>query len=212
MKKSYEEECGQRYDLVRACLNGGCPQMIPSIDNFLEYIATGKRAKIVTESERMTDDLIDKEETINQLREKIKIADETIDNLVECLEHLKRQAEITKDSYNAFRKEIHESLDDPSVVLQGEGLTAKEIAKYIGDTNGKVYVEMNGVLYRLKAIYASKAKRILEVDNHGWELTDDNGNGIKRINDQCLKTVDAICRFENLYKTFYQKINGYSYF
>ena len=86
MKKSYEEECGQRYDLVRACLNGGCPQMIPSIDNFLEYIATGKRAKIVTEAERLSDELSEKNESIEDVKNKIKMADDTIDKLTELLE------------------------------------------------------------------------------------------------------------------------------
>ena len=212
MKKSYEEECGQRYDLVRACLNGGCPQMIPSIDNFLEYIATGKRAKIVTEAERLSDELSEKNESIEDVKNKIKMADDTIDKLTELLEHLTNEIGSTKDSFNAVRKEIYESLEDPSVILQGEGLTAKEIARHIGETNGKTYVEMNGILYKIKAIYAYDAKRIFEVDSQGWELAEDNGNGIKKAKDHSLKTVDAICLFERLYNEFYRRVKGYSNF
>ena len=212
MKKSYEEECGQRYDLVRACLNGGCPQMIPSIDNFLEYIATGKRAKIVTEAERLSDELSEKNESIEDVKNKIKMADETIDKLTELLEHLTNEIGSTKDSFNAVRKEIYESLEDPSVILQGEGLTAKEIARHIGETNGKTYVEMNGILYKIKAIYAYDAKRIFEVDSQGWELSEDNGNGIKKAKDHSLKIVNDICSFERLYDEFYRRVKGYSYF
>ena len=212
MKKSYEEECGQRYDLVRACLNGGCPQMIPSIDNFLEYIATGKRAKIVTEAERLSDELSEKNESIEDVKNKIKMADETIDKLTELLEHLTNEIGSTKDSFNAVRKEIYESLEDPSVILQGEGLTAKEIARHIGETNGKTYVEMNGILYKIKAIYAYDAKRIFEIDRQGWELSEDNGNGIKKAKDHSLKIVNDICSFERLYDEFYRRVKGYSYF
>lgn len=212
MKKSYEEECGRRYDLVRACLNGGCPQMIPSIDNFLEYIATGKRAKIVTEAERLSDELSEKNESIEEIKKKMTVADETIDKLTELLEHLTNEIESTKDSFNAVRKEIYESLEDPSVILQGEGLTAKEIARHIGETNGKTYVEMNGILYKIKAIYAYDAKRIFEVDSQGWELAEDNGNGIKKAKDHTLKIVDSICLFERLYNEFYRRVKGYSCF
>ena len=71
---------------------------------------------------------------------------------------------------------------------------------------------MNGILYKIKAIYAYDAKRIFEVDSQGWELAEDNGNGIKKAKDHTLKIVDSICLFERLYNEFYRRVKGYSCF
>ena len=190
MKK--EEKIGQRYDLVRACLSGGCPQMLPKIDDILYYISTGSGL------EELMPEVDRKEIRLSAVNKDITDLDKRLAEAEGLLEALKAKKDAIIGELRSIEKEVRDQtwevsqlLDRVDVALNDSGLSVKDIAKYIGDTNGNTYVEFEGGVYRITAIYASGAKRIFKVDKRGYVLAD-NKNGLAVAKDKNLSFTGSI--------------------
>jgi len=196
MKK--EEKIGQRYDLIRACLSGGCPEMLPKIDEILHYISTGSGM------EEMLPEVEKKEIRLSAVKRDITDLDKRLYESEAQLEALKQKKDAILAELRSIEREVRDQTWDMSQLLEKVdvasdkfGLSVKDIAKSIGDTNGKTYVELEGCIYRITAIYASGAKRIFEVDKRGYVLTDENKNGLVTAKDRNLSFSASITDLEN---------------
>ena len=191
-----DEKIGQRYDLVRACLSGGCPQMLPKIDDILHYISTGSGLEeLMPEVER-------KEIRLSAVNKDITTLDKRLAEAEGMLDALKEKKDAIFEELRSIEREVRDQtwevsqlLEKVDVASNGFGLSVKDIAKNIGDTNGNTYVEFEGGVYRITAIYASGAKRIFEVDKRGYVLAD-NKNGLAIAKDKNLSLSGSITDLE----------------
>lgn len=199
MKK--EEKIGQRYDLVRACLSGGCPQMLPKIDDILHYISTGSGVEeLMPDVERKEIRLSAVNKDITDLDKRLAVAEGLLAALKDKKDAIIGELSSIEKEVRDQTSEVSQILDKVDVALDGFGLSVKDIVKYIGDTNGKTYVEFEGAVYRITAIYASGAKRIFKVDNRGYVLAD-NKNGLAEARDKNLSFSGSITELEaSIYK------------
>ena len=191
-----EEKIGQRYDLVRACLSGGCPEMLPKIDDILHYISTGSgQEELMPEVEK-------KEMRLSAVNRDITDLDKRLSESEAQLEALKQKRDAIFEELRSIEREVRDQtwevsqlLEKTDVAVDHYGLKVKDIAKKIGETNGNAYVEFEGGIYRITAIYASGAKRIFEVDKRGYVLAD-NRNGLDIAKDKNLSLSGSITDLE----------------
>ena len=170
--------------------------MLPKIDDILHYISTGSGLEeLMPEVER-------KEIRLSAVNKDITTLDKRLAEAEGMLDALKEKKDAIFEELRSIEREVRDQtwevsqlLEKVDVASNGFGLSVKDIAKNIGDTNGNTYVEFEGGVYRITAIYASGAKRIFEVDKRGYVLAD-NKNGLAIAKDKNLSLSGSITDLE----------------
>lgn len=170
--------------------------MLPKIDDILHYISTGSGLEeLMPEVER-------KEIRLSAVNKDITTLDKRLAEAEGLLEALKEKKDAIIGELRSIEKEVRDQtwevsqlLEKVDVASKSHGLSVKDIAKNIGDTNGMTYVEFEGGVYRITAIYASGGKRIFEVDKSGYVLAD-NKNGLAVAKDKNLSFTGSIAELE----------------
>lgn len=205
------ELIGQRYDLVRACLSGGVPEKMAIIDELLNYIATGDRKVFMNESQIKEEELSDANKEIEVLEERLRAAKEEIKKLRECRDVISQIISTMESEHKMHKAMISAILEDVDTKVSDGGLSVKEIANNIGDTNGKVYVEFGNAVYKVTAIYAEGSKRILQTSKEAFVLTPDNGNGVKKAVEKNLEVNGSITAFRDSVYRLRRLVSGCTY-
>lgn len=170
--------------------------MLPKMDDILHYISTGSGI------EQLMPDVEKKEMRLSAVNRDITDLDKRLSESEAQLEALKQKRDAIFEELRSIEREVRDQtwqvsqlLEKTDVAVDHYGLKVKDIAKHIGETNGNAYVEFEGGIYRITAIYASGAKRIFEVDKRGYVLAD-NKNGLAIAKDKNLSLSGSITDLE----------------
>lgn len=186
---------GRRYELVKSALAGGCPEMLMKMERIINYIDTGDDSHLKGEEEYQARE----NENLSQKLQELKAENERLILALNAAKKIKKEisAEISeiqrrvKDEIN----DNHSTLEEYFGKSVGDGLMglSATVIKNAIEGFSSVYVEIEGTVHRVTAVYKHGTKAILEVSENGYPLKD-NGNGL----DQREKSKHTINKVYNL--------------
>lgn len=189
---------GRRYELVKSALAGGCPEMLMKMERIINYIDTGDDSHLKGEEEYQARE----NEELSQKLQELKAENERLMRKLNEAKKIKKEidaeiSEITRKVKQSIN-DNHLALDEYFGTSVGDGVTglSATVIKNAIEGFSSVYVEIEGTVHRVTAVYKHGTKAILEVSENGYPLKDD-GNGL----DQRIKskhTIDKVYALSSL--------------
>lgn len=202
MKKSYYDTDGggRRYELVKSALAGGCPEMLKEMERIIKYIDSGDDSHLMGEAEsqaRQNDNL---SKSLLELRAKKVELEKNLQEAKRLNQEIQDEIDKIVDKTEAYIKDnflaLEDYFGDYEAVSSPQG---KVISEAIKDFHS-VYVEIEGHVHKVEAIYKHRRKAIIQVTEKGYLLKDDSDGLDQRRSSQRIieKGLDSLRSLRNL--------------